>query len=111
MTLDKIKDLVEKIIEYSRTWSISETEWYWSVDCVRKSDSIHEKHITWGEFETAIREEILYDLVYKNASCLHMQMENDLCSYDETDKLFHNASKTLEKEVQKIIKGFKLERE
>lgn len=108
--MEELKQLVEKIVEYTRTWSITETEWYWNIDCVRKSDYINEKHIKWEEFEVAIREEILYDLVYKNGSGLYNQMHNDLCNYYDTEIDFHNASKELEKEVQKYLKDFKLER-
>lgn len=105
-----LKDLVEKIVEYTRTWSITETEWYWNVDCVRKSNYADEKHIKWEEFERAIREEILYDLVYKNGRGTYIQMSNDLCNYFEVEQCFHSASKELEKEIQKYIKDFKLER-
>ena len=105
-----LKDLVEKIVEYTRTWSITETEWYWNIDCVRKSDYVGEEHIKWEEFEVAIREEILYDLVYKNGRGLYTQMSNDLCNYYDTEQCFHYASKELEKEVQKYLKDFKLER-
>lgn len=108
--INDLKQLVEKIVEYTRTWSISETEWYWNIDCVRKSNYVNKDHITEGEFETAIREEILYDLLYKNCCGLLNQMENDLCSYSETDLLFNKASEELEKEVQKIFKDFKIER-
>ena len=108
--MEKIKQLVEDIIEYTRTWSITETEWYWNVECVRKPSNIKDKEITWEEFEVAVREEILYDLVYYNGSCLYNQMENDLCNYETDYVAFQNASKELEKKVQKYIKDFKLER-
>lgn len=108
--MKELKQLVEDIVEYTRTWSLTETEWYWAIDCVRKPDNIKDKNITWEEFETAIREEILYDLVYYGGCGLLNQMENDLCNY-ETDYLaFQNASKELEKKVQKYFKDFKLER-
>lgn len=108
--MEELKELVEKIVEYTKTWSITETEWYWNIDCVRKSNYINENHIKWEEFERAIREEILYDLVYKNASGTYTQMHNDLCNYFPEEINFHNASKELEKEIQKIFKNFKLER-
>ena len=54
-----LKQLVEDIVEYTRTWSLTETEWYWNIECVRKPNNINDKEITWEEFETAIREEIL----------------------------------------------------
>lgn len=108
--MEELKDLIEKIVEYTRTWSITETEWYWNIDCVRKSNYVGEKNIKWEEFEVAIREEILYDLVYKKGSGLYTQMSNDLCNYYDEEKCFHYASKELEKEVQKYLKDFKLER-
>ena len=83
--MEKIKQLVEDIIEYTRTWSLTETEWYWNIECVRKPNNINDKEITWEEFETAIREEILYDLIYNNGSGLYNQIENDLCNYYEED--------------------------
>ena len=98
-----LKQLVEDIVEYTRTWSITETEWYWNVECVRKPSNTK-------DFEIAGREEILYDLVYYNGSCLYNQMENDLCNYEIDYVAFQNASKELEKKVQKYIKDFKLER-
>lgn len=108
-SMKELKQLVEKIVEYTRTWSISETEWYWNINSVRKSNYRNEERITQREFEAAIREEILYDLVYANCCGLLNQMENDLYSYGGTDTLFHKASRELEKEVQKLF-DFKLER-
>ena len=105
-----LKQLVEDIVEYTRTWSISETEWYWNVECVRKPSNINDKEITWEEFETAVREEILYDLVYNNGIGLSMQMKNDLENYGTDYVAFQDASKELEKKVQKYLKDFKLER-
>ena len=55
MMMNNLKELVEKEIEYTRNWSISETEWYWNIACVRKSNNINEKNITQHEFEVAIR--------------------------------------------------------
>lgn len=101
-----IKDLVEKIIEYTKTWSITENEWYWNVECVRKPNNPQDKEITWEEFETAIREEILYDLVYRNGACIRNQMENDICNY--TDKQFYKDSEELETEIKKIISDFEV---
>lgn len=106
-----MKDLVEKIVEYTKTWSIGETEWYWNVECSRKSECYTngkcEEHITWEEFERAIREEILYDLVYKNGISLKNQIENDLCNY-ENNNLIKDISE-LEQEIQKFITNFKIE--
>lgn len=106
-----LKQLVEDIVEYTKTWSINETEWYWNIECVRKPNNRNDKEITWEEFETAVREEILYDLVYDNGSGLYNQMENDLCNYEINYLAFQDASKELERKVQDYIKDFKLERE
>lgn len=107
-----MKELVEKIIEYTKKWSITETEWYWNMTCSRKSETYIngkcEKEITWKEFEVAIREEILYDLVYKNGICTRKQMENDICNY--TDELFYKDSEELEEEIKKLIIDFKVKR-
>lgn len=108
--MEQLKELVEKIVDYTRTWSITEDEWYWNIDCVRKSNYVNEEHITDKEFQSAIRQEILYDLIYHNCSGILNQMENDICNYYETETSFHNASKELEKEIQKIFKDFKIER-
>lgn len=105
-----IINLVEKIIKYTTTWSITENEWYWNIDCVRKSSNVNEKNITQHEFEVAIREEILFDLIYNNGACTCDQMENDLCNYEEDNTLFREESEKLEKEIQKFIKSFKIER-
>ena len=106
--MEDLKQLVEDIVKYTRTWSISETEWYWNVACVRKSNNINEKNITSEEFERAIREEILYCLIY-NIDSIREQMENDYqYGYDTQD--FDNASKELEKKIQRIFKDFKIER-
>ena len=108
--MEDIKKLVEDIVEYTRTWSISETEWYWNMNSVRKSNTLGCNEITDKEFESAIREEILYDLVYNNAIGTHYQMQNDLCNYYSDDISFHRASVELEEKIQKIIKDFRLER-
>ena len=52
--LEELKKLVDKIVEYTKTWSITESEWYWNIDCVRKSNYIKEEHITDKEFESAV---------------------------------------------------------
>ena len=104
-----MKELVEKIIDYTKKWSISETEWYWNVECTRKPQNINNKEISWEEFEVAIREEILYDLVYKNGICTRNQMENDICcGYDS--ELFYVESEELEEEIKKLISDFSVER-
>lgn len=105
-----LKQLVENIIEYTKTWSITETEWYWNIECVRKPSNNRDKEITWKEFEIAIREEILFDLIYNNGRNLYNQMKNDLCTYND-NVTFQNESKELEKQVQKYISNFNLERE
>lgn len=107
--MEDLKQLVEDIVDYTRTWTISETEWYWNVACVRKSNYANEKNITIEEFERAIREEILYQLIY-NIGVIRRQMENDYTyGYDSED--FDNASKELEKKIQRLFKNFKIERE
>lgn len=103
-----LKELVEQIIEYTKTWSITENEWYWNIECTRKPQNTKDKEITWEEFEVAIREEILYDLVYRNGAYIRNQMENDICNY--TDELFYKDSEKLEKEIKKIISDFEVER-
>ena len=106
--MNKVKELVEKIIDYTKKWSINETEWYWNIECVRKPQNENDKEITWEEFEVAIREEILYDLVYKNGICTRNQMENDMRNY--TDELFYKDSEELEEEIKKLIIDFKVKR-
>lgn len=106
--MEELKELVEDIVEYTRTWSISETEWYWNIACVRKSNDIREKNITSEEFERAIREEILYALIY-NIWSIQNQMENDY-QYGYDSEEFDKANKELEKKIQKIFKDFKVER-
>lgn len=106
-----LKQLIENIIEYTKTWSITETEWYWNIECVRKPSNNKDKEITWKEFNRAIREGILYDLVYCGGSCLRNQMENDLCNYENDNIDFLNASKELEEQIQNYLNDFKLERE
>ena len=108
--LEELKAIVEKEVEYTRNWSISETEWYWNIACVRKSNNINEKNITQHEFEVAIREEFLYDLVFNNGVSLRQQMENNYEVYTEDDEFFRQASVELEKEIRKVIKDFKVSR-
>ena len=115
--MEELKQLVEDFIEYTRTWSISDTEWYWNIEGVRKSDTfkrdasgdlVREKHITNEEFERAIREEILYEFIY-NINGIKFQMENDLCyGYDEEQ--FNKISIDMEKKIQKLFKDFKIDR-
>lgn len=107
--MDELKQLIEDFVEYTRTWSISETEWYWNIDAVRKSDYINEKHITEQEFETAIRQDILYCFIY-NIGSIARQLENDLCNYELDNIHFQKASKEIEQKIQKIFKDFKIER-
>lgn len=108
-SITDLKRLVEDFIIYTKTWSISETEWYWNVDCSRKSLYVEEKHITQTEFERAIREDILYCFIY-NIQSIKQQMEADLENYEETLISFHNESKEMEKKIQRIFKDFKIER-
>lgn len=109
--IDELKDLVEHIVVYTRNWSISDDEWYWAVDSVRKSEYCGREHLMFDEFDRAIREEILYDLVFRNGNMILQQMENDLCSYNSNNLLFNTASIDLEKKIQKIFRDFKIERE
>lgn len=105
--MDKLKQLVEDFIDYTRTWSISETEWYYNVDCTRKN-VYGEQYITREEFERAIREELLYEFIY-NINGIKRQMENDLdIGYDS--ERFDKASKDIEKKIQKLFKDFKIKR-
>jgi len=104
--MNNLKGLVEKIIEYTLNWSITENEWYWNIACMRKSENINEKNITDKEFQVAIREEILYDLVYKNGVGIKNQIENDLCNYEDPN-LIRDVN-LLEKEIKKYIKEFKI---
>jgi len=107
--MKELKQLVEDFIEYTKNWSISETEWYYNVDCVRKSNYVDKKYITQEEFERAIREEILYCFIY-NIDSIKGQMEYDIeCGYD--CKRFENDSINMEKKIQKIFKDFKIERD
>lgn len=106
--MEKLKQLVEDFIDYTKTWSISEAEWYSNVDYVRKSDYIANKHITNKEFERAIREDILYCFIY-NIGSIKNQMENDLCCGYESER-FNKESIEMERKIQKIFKDFKIER-
>lgn len=112
--MKELKELVEDIVKYTTTWSITETELYWNIECTRKPNCIKDDNITWEEFKVAFREEILYDLVFNKGCGLYDQMENDLCNYSEDygDEftLFTKESKELESKVQKYICDFVLER-
>lgn len=107
--MDDLKELVNDIVEYTRTWSISNTEWYWNINCVRKSNIRSNKNITNEEFEVAIREEILYDLVFNNGAGLIEQLENDY-QYGYDTENFDRDNKGLEQKVKNYIKDFKVER-
>ena len=105
--MEELKQLVEDFIEYTKTWSIGETEWYYNVDCVRKN-TYGKDYITNEEFERAIREEILYEFIY-NINGIKRQMENDFeIGYDS--ERFDKESRTMEKKIQKLFKDFKLDR-
>lgn len=104
--MNNLKDLVEKIIDYTTTWSINETEWFYNVDSTRKN-AYGEEYITDDEFQAAIREEILYDLIFKNGRVTKNQIQDDLCTYE--DQRLIDDVKTLEKEIKKVIKEFKIE--
>src|SRR5574344_1529153 len=110
-----IKDLIEKIVQYTRTWSISENEWYCNVNCDRLSQEYkngkREDSLSSKEFERAIREEIGYCLLYQIDS-IGNQMESDyMWGYEGKEKeYFEKDSKEIEKEIQKYYKDFKIER-
>lgn len=103
----EIQNLVEDIIKYTKKWSISETEWYWNIECCRKPNNINEKNISWEEFEVAIREEMLYDLIYHNGIGIENQMDNDYCNYGiEYDGKSQYADFLIERyELEQKIKG------
>lgn len=106
--MEKLKKLVELLIDYTLDWSITEDEWYWNVDCVRKSCNINNTCITQTEFEVAIREEFLYDLVYNKGSNIKMQIETDLSNYGDNETLIKTVKK-IEIEIKKFIKDFEIE--
>lgn len=105
--MENLKQLVEDFIDYTKNWSISETEWYYNVDCVRQN-AYGEKYITKEEFERAIREEILYCFIY-NIDSIKRQMENDLCVGYEEER-FNKISVDMENKIKKLFKNFKIER-
>lgn len=106
--MNNLKELVEDFIEYTATWSITEFEWYDSVDCLRQN-VYGEEHISDEEFERAIRENILYDFIY-DIETIKYQMETDIDEYCDEEE-FEKDSRKMEKKIQKIFKDFKLERE
>lgn len=110
--MNNLKELVEKFIDYTTTWSITEDEWYENINCTRQN-AYDEKNITDEEFERAIREELLYEFIY-NINGIKRQMENDICEYSggefDGNGLFEKESKQMEKDIQKIFKDFKLKR-
>lgn len=108
--MNNLKELVEDFVEYTRNWSISESEWYYNVNDTRKTQDVKvdRDYISQEEFERAIREDILYCFIY-DIDSIKNQMEIDLqYGYDE-DK-FIKISKYMEKKIQKIFKDFKIER-
>lgn len=105
--MEDLKQLVEDFIEYTKTWSITETEWFYNVDCVRKN-AYGEKYITDKEFQRAIREELLYEFIY-NINGIKRQMENDLCTGYEEER-FNKVSIEMENKIQKLFKDFKIDR-
>ena len=106
--MEELRQLVEDFIDYTSSWSINETEWYYNVDAVRKN-AYGEDYITNEEFDRAIREELLYCFIY-NIDSIKQQMENDLCNYYEEETSFQLANKEMEKKIQKLFKNFKLDR-
>lgn len=106
--MEELKQLIEDFIEYTKTWSISITEWFYNVDSSRKNE-YGKQYITHEEFEKAIREEILYCFIY-NINSIKYQLENDLCTGYESE-YFDKASKEIEEKIQKIFKDFKINRD
>lgn len=106
--LDNLKELIDNIIEYTKTWSITETEWFYNVDATRKPSNSKDKVISQEEFERAVREELLYDIVYDNGKELSRQLGIDLSNYGAEDIPFKNASKDIIKQIKAVIKGFEV---
>lgn len=106
--MEDLKQLVEDFIKYTENWSISQDEWYWNIDSVRKSGYIDKKHISQEQFERAIREELLYEFIY-NINGIKQQLENDIES-GYNSEYFENASKDIENKIQKLFKDFKIDR-
>lgn len=106
--MEDLKQLVEDFIEYTKTWSISETEWYYNVNDYIKTQDAKETYISQKEFEKAIRENILYEFIY-NLNGIKYQLENDLCVGYDSER-FNNASIEIEKKIQKLFKDFKIDR-
>ena len=69
---------------------------------------MYSDEITYDEFSRAIREEILYDLVFNNGYNIACQMEEDYM-YEYGDK-FDKENKELELKIREFIKDFKIER-
>lgn len=106
--MNNLKQLVEDFVEYTRTWSISENEWYYNVNDTRKTQDIGEDYISQEEFEKAIREDILYCFIY-NIDSIKRQMEIDLeVGYEE--ERFIPISIDMENKIKKIFKDFKIDR-
>ena len=68
------------------------------------------RNFTWSQSEKVIREETLYDLVYRNGACLRQQMENDYEVYEENDEFWKKSSIELELAVREVIADFKVSR-
>lgn len=105
--MKNLKQLVEDFVDYTRTWSISENEWYYNVNDTRKTQEIGEDYISHKEFEKAIREDILYCFIY-NIDSIKNQMESDLWNgYGDN---FIEISIEMERKIRKIFKDFEIER-
>lgn len=106
--LDNLKELIDNIIEYTKIWSITETEWFYNVNATRKPSNSKDKVITCEEFERAVREEFLYDIVFNNGKALSRQLGTDLATYGVDDIPFQNASKDIIKQIKVVLKDFKV---
>lgn len=102
-----LKQLVEDFVDYTRTWSINENEWYYNVNDTRKMQKIGETYISHEEFEKAIREDILYCFIY-NIDSIKNQMESDL--WNDYGDNFIEISIKMERKIRKIFKDFEIER-
>ena len=105
---EDLRKLVDDIIEYTKTISITETEWYWNIESVRKPSKVYDKEITWQEFDIARKQEILYDIVFCNFSGIIAQIENDLCCYSENSREYDYIVDICKK-IKTYNKDFKVE--
>ena len=93
-----VKSLVEKILKYTITYSISAEEWASQFGLLEEKYDIHK----------IFREDILYDLFYKNGATLKQQMNEDSMSYDSD--IWTKESIELEKAVREYLPDFSIRR-